>query len=631
MRAARSTTTRRLLAGACVLLLSLATLTAPPTSQAVPGVPGSAFDPPQVGWSSHRNQSSSQFHDTFLDLRDEYLPLDLEIDTPGYEVGSVWQRNLDGRAWKIKRNLTSSEYAAYWKARRAEGYRVVEQENYVIGGVRYWAGIWVDNTEDLVWISKRGMTAGELDDQMDGARAERLMPVDIDEYNTASGRRYSAVWVASGVRDWRFHRDLTKQQWADTFDVNADDGYRVLSFESVRIGGWQRYSGVYVTNDNGRGWFFRRDMSNKGYTNWWYRYRDLGYRVVGVDRYETDDGTRYAGMWRQNNDRPDWFMRSRVDDLVEAELDDDQAPGIAVAIYVDGQARYLRGFGDADEDGHWMDSSHIGSIASVSKAVAGVLTFRMRELGEVDLDDETEDLVPAMPNHHTHTVGQLVSNRGCVRHYKEGLDTGMVDEDWDTARDAAEEFWDGSLWCNPVTQDIDHYSTHGYTLLGAALEAAGGDDVKGLVRNRLVNAFSLGTLGPQRSSGHLMGLHDDGDWIDGFDNDWKVLGGGIDSSVADLAAFGAKLANGTILPDADADEMWTPPTAASGYAFGWGTGMVSGQRVVAKNGSWAGTRAYLRIYPDQDISVAVIMNDRSGGAEGLGQAIGDLVLSTLPS
>ena len=82
--------------------------------------------------------------------RDEYLPVDLEIDTPGYEVGSVWQRNLDDRSWKIKRNLTSSEYDAYWKARRDEGYRVVEQENYVIGGVRFWAGIWVDNTEDLV-------------------------------------------------------------------------------------------------------------------------------------------------------------------------------------------------------------------------------------------------------------------------------------------------------------------------------------------------------------------------------------------------------------------------------------------------------------------------------------------------
>ncbi len=631
MRATRSTTIRRVLAGACGVVLGLAVLTVPHTSQAVPGVPGSAFDPPTVGWSSYRNQSSSEFHDTYLELREEYLPVDLEIDTPGYEVGSVWQRNLDDRAWKVKRNLTTSEYSTYWKARRAEGYRVVEQENYVIGGVRYWAGIWVDNTEDLEWMSYRGMTAGELDDRMDQARAERLMPVDIDEYSTGSGRRYAAAWVTSGVRDWRFHRDLSKQQWADTFEVNADDGYRVLSFESVRISGKQRYSGVYVSNDNGRGWAFRRDMSSKGYANWWYRYRDLGYRVVGLDRYETQDGTRYAAVWRQNSDRPSWSLRSRVDDLVEAELDDDEAPGIAVGVYVGGQARYLRGFGDADEDGYWMDSSHIGSIASVSKAVAGVLTFRMRDLGEVDLGDESEDLVPAMPDHHTHTVGQLLSNRGCVRHYGEGLSNSMADESWDTARDAAEEFWDGSLWCDPVTQDIDHYSTHGYTLLGAALEAAGGDDVKDLLRSRLRNPFSLGTLGPQRSSGHLMGLHHDDDWIGRVDNDWKVLGGGVDSSAADLAAFGAKLADGTILSDADADEMWTPPTGASSYAFGWSAGTVSGERVVAKNGAWDGTRAYLRIYPDQDIAVAVIMNDRSGGAEGLGRAIGDMVLASIPT
>ncbi len=157
MGAPRITTTRRILAGAAALVVGLVVLTAPPTSQAVPGVPASVFDPPEVGWFSHRNQSSSQFHQTFLDHRDQQVPVDLEIDTPGYEVASVWQRNLDDRGWKIKRNLTSSEYADYWKARRDEGYRVVEQENYVIGGVRYWAGIWVDNTEDLVWRSNRGL------------------------------------------------------------------------------------------------------------------------------------------------------------------------------------------------------------------------------------------------------------------------------------------------------------------------------------------------------------------------------------------------------------------------------------------------------------------------------------------
>ena len=58
--------------------------------------------------------------------------------------------------------------------------------------------------------------------------------------------------------------------------------------------------------------------------------------------------------------------------------------------------------------------------------------------------------------------------------------------------------------------------------------------MKGLVRSQLTNPFGLGTLRPQTDSGHRMSLYDDGDEEDAPNNDWKVLGGGIDSSTDDL-------------------------------------------------------------------------------------------------
>ena len=604
-------------------------------AQAVPGVPAAAFDPYEAGWYSYRDQTSSKFASTFKAKADAgYLITDLEIDTKGadYRVGSVWQKNLDGRAWKEKRNLTTTQFKAEWKKNADAGMRLVEQETYKVGGTRYYAGVWVQNTEGLAWASHRGQTNAQFKASFEEHRDSGLMPVDFDEYSTSGGLRYSTVWVQTPrATSWKLYRGLSSNGFGAKFD-SLKSKYRVLSFESFRYGGEQRYAGIWISNSNSRGWAFRRNMTAKSWVNYWHYYKDLGYRVVGFDRYETSAGTRYAGIWRQNSDRPTWGLKDEVNARVTTELAKG-APGISVAVYQGGTPVYLRGFGNADIDsGVWMDADHVGSIASVSKAVAGVLTMRMQAQGDLDLDDQTRDWVPSMPEHHTHTVGQLLSNRGCVIHYNEGPSTGYSNASYPSALAAADEFWDDPLVC---TVGQYHYSTHGYTLLGAALEEAGGDDVKDLLRERLVNPFGLGTLGPQNfsSSVHRMAIYSgsasDPDEVDTPNNDWKVLGGGIDSSATDLARFGAKLMGGQILAADQLDEMWTPP--AGTYAYGWSTGSEDGTPVVAKDGSWTGNLAYLRLYPEKGISVAVMINSRAGdwSASQLGRDIGSLVLDSL--
>jgi CubicO group peptidase (beta-lactamase class C family) len=404
--------------------------------------------------------------------------------------------------------------------------------------------------------------------------------------------------------------------------------------ESARLSVGQRYAAVFLEN-NGRGGAEVRDLTAQGFANWWHRYADLGYRLVAYNKYDTASGVRHAGMWRQNeNTRPNWSLRAAVDTRVQQELDSTAVPGISVAVFHNGTARYTRGFGFADiNDNVWMDSEHVGSTGSVSKAVGGVLTMRMVEQNLVDLDDDTRDLVPSMPAHHTHTIGDLIANRGCVGHYSD-INTGAFDNTpYATALDAAEEFWDEPLVCTPPDY---YYSSPGYTLASAGLEAAGGDDIKSLVLNKLTNPFSLGTLAPQDlgdSSVRRMTSYTDGDAEVAVENkDWKVLGGGIDSNIYDLGRFGAKLAAGQILTQASLDTMWTPPDADSSYAYGWSTGTEDGHQVVAKDGSWTGNLAYLRIYPDDQIVVAVMMNDRSGtqSAVQLGRDIGAIVLDSLP-
>lgn len=632
----RSTRRRRLAAAFLSALavagtVNVSGISTPATG--VPGVPSAQFDPQTVAWASYRDQSSGSFSSTFASKSAAgYLPLDLDIETSGgYRVGSVWQKNLDGRSWKEKRNLTSAQFSAEWNQAVAAGQRLVEQETYVVNGTRLYAGIWVENKEGA-WASHRGQTNAQFLASFAAHRDAGLMPVDYDEYATSSGLRYNTVWVKapSGV-SWKLYRGLSSSGYGTKF-AELDDDYRVLAFDSLKYGGTQRYAGIWVENTNGRHWAARRDMSAKTFDNHWHRYADQGFRLVGYNRYQTASGTRYAGIWRQNSARPDWALRSQVDARVATELAKG-VPGISVAVYQDGQPVYLRGFGSADvADGTWMDATHVGSLASVSKAVAGVLTLRMQRAGDLDLGDETRDWVPTMPAFHTHTVGELLSNRGCVRHYVSGLDDQAGDS-FATALAASQQIWSDALVCNPAGDTDYNYSTHGYTFLGAALEAAGGDDIKDLVRTRLTTPYGLGTLRPQSfaSSVHRMSIYHNGE-VSTPNNDWKVLGGGLDSSATDLARFGAKLIGGQILNAEDRTQMWTAPNAANpNYAYGWDLGSEDGTQVVAKGGSWTGNLAYLRLYPQKGISVAVMMNSRNGdwSATQLGRDIGSLVLDTV--
>jgi CubicO group peptidase (beta-lactamase class C family) len=97
----------------------------------------------------------------------------------------------------------------------------------------------------------------------------------------------------------------------------------------------------------------------------------------------------------------------------------------------------------------------------------------------------------------------------------------------------------------------------------------------------------------------------------------------MESSSPDLARFGQKLLNGDILSAGSLSQLWTT-TNASRYSYGWDEGTHKNRRVVFKNGSNEGTQAYLRIYPDDDIVIAVMSNRRAGGHDvsDLGVAIG---------
>lgn len=596
------------------------------------GLPSAVYDQNSVGWLSVRNMTSAQFGAYFDGKsRDGYMVIDIEVDEiDGVQrVGAVWQKNTDGRGWVEKRNLTSDEFATLWEDLRQKGYRVIDQDAYMLSGKLLWAGVWVQNKENLDWASRRNLTDAQFATEFEDYKNRGYIIVDVEGYTAGNDTLYAAVWVKNVENlGWAEHRNLTDAQFKEKFDLYKDT-LRMLDVESYRIGGTQYYAGIWIENKNGRGWAEWRDMTAKQYGDKWLQLRDAGYRVIDFEAYETSSGTRYAGIWRQNSERPNWALKNQVDALVEAEYNNFDLPGISVAIAENGVFRYLRGVGYADIDDEIMAQSRtVYRLASVSKAVAGVLGVRMQQQGELDLNQPTSAYIPGLPAFHTHILSQTLSMRSGIGHYPEYPD---IEDDYATAFDAVQELEDTPLFAAPGS--MCYYSTQAYTFFGAGVEGAVNQPIDTIITSRLTTPFGLNSLRPEDTSvanKYRATLYDtDNDEIAPDDLSWKRLGGGLESSPYDFARMAMKVMNGSILNAASRDLMWTRVNATCSWGLGWGTGTESGQRWADKNGSQNGSRTYTRVYPDLGIVIVVFINRKSGGhnPDIVGQAIGTLMVN----
>ncbi len=602
-------------------------------AQATPVLPRATFDPAETGWLSLRDASSAQFAQRFDQLKSSMMVIDLDVDKidGSYGVGAVFRPNADGRGWYSYRDMTSAQFGAKWNELRDRGFRLVDQEVYVVDGHDRFAGVWIENREHLAWASYRGATAAEFDDKFETYRDGGFLPVDIDVYRTASGAlRYAAAWVknADGLA-WKLHRSRTSDEYAAAFKTYEGQGLRSLVVDSARTSDGQRYAGIWIENRSKRGWYAYRDMTATGFRNHWNRLADEGYRLDGYEKYATAGGARYAGVWRQNSDRPNWALRGKVDGFVQKELDDFDVPGISVAASINGKVVYRRGFGYQDKaDNIWMHGGSVNRTASISKAVAGVLALRMdAKHPGLSLADKVRTHLPWLPAKHDYTVAQATMNRSCVKSYPAPMDD-QNHTHYDTAADAVKAFMGEDLGCTPGSY---LYSTHAYSVLGAVIEKFEGKPIDRVVVDELTTPFGLGTLRPETQAAGLPDrvqlYNTDNTEYGGDDMSNKTLGGGLVSTAPDLVGFANKILDGTLLTPAQRTTLWSP---IGSYAYGWdvSTGP-GGERLVGKAGGQPGAKSYLRVYPDNGIVVAVLSNRWKGGhsAAALSKKIGEAMLA----
>ncbi|MGH7565496.1 MAG: serine hydrolase domain-containing protein [Gemmatimonadota bacterium] len=256
----------------------------------------------------------------------------------------------------------------------------------------------------------------------------------------------------------------------------------------------------------------------------------------------------------------------------------------------------------------------IGSIGK-SLTVAGAVL--LAERGRLDLDARVDRYLPAVISAAGGaTARQLAGHLGGIRHYRDDEYIGVTH--YDDVLDAIEPFIGDSLVAPPGAEYS--YSTYGYTLLSAVVQAAAGEPFFEWMRRAVFEPLGMtGSVAddveavvPHRAAFYRI---DEGELVPArfTDNSYKLAGGGLLSTPEDLARFGIGLLEGALLTDDGVRSLFASQRTSAGEETGNGLGFRprldwDGRRVVHHGGASEGGRAFLLLYPEEGIVVAMATN-----------------------
>ena len=176
--------------------------------------------------------------------------------------------------------------------------------------------------------------------------------------------------------------------------------------------------------------------------------------------------------------------------IARAGLIERNLPGLSVAVGVGGDIVWAEGFGWADlEDKVPVAPDTRFRIGTASKALTSAAAGLLVEQGTLKLDDEIQTYVPGYPKKQWPvTVRQLMAHTAGVRN--DGGDEGpLFSVHCERTLDALPFFANDALLFEPGTRY--RYSSYGWILVSAAVEAAAGDPFVKVMRKRVFEPLGM--------------------------------------------------------------------------------------------------------------------------------------------
>ncbi|HXG90037.1 MAG TPA: serine hydrolase domain-containing protein [Vicinamibacterales bacterium] len=350
--------------------------------------------------------------------------------------------------------------------------------------------------------------------------------------------------------------------------------------------------------------------------------------------------TKLVGKWQG--------AVGQAQQIVRSSLSEQNLPGLSVAVAAGGELVWAEGFGWADiEKRVAVGPETRFRMGTASKVLTSAAVGLLLEKERLKLEDEIQTYVPEFPKKQwSVTLRQLMGHLAGVGN--DGGDEGpLYSVACDSPVEGVKQFAENSLVFEAGTLSFEpgseyRYSTYGWILVSAAVEAAAEEPFMTFMQTRVFDplgmkdtrADSVTKEIPDRAAPYFPRFSADPRY--GLDLmrpiDYSCYSGASAflSTPSDLVRYAQAFHSGKLLKPATVELLQTSQRLTSGpetgYGLGWDleTVKLSGQqtRVIGHDGeSLGGTVMSLMTFPEHDISVAVMSNSAYADTPGVGLKI----------
>lgn len=315
----------------------------------------------------------------------------------------------------------------------------------------------------------------------------------------------------------------------------------------------------------------------------------------------------------------------RLEAAVEAERLRQGVVGMTAGVSAGGAIRWIGAFGKADlENDVPANQATVFRTGSLAKPMTAVAALQLWERGRLDLDAPVQKYVRSFPEKQWGiSVRMLLGHLAGIRGYQ-GDELNSTRHYWDV-REPLRIFSADALVHQPRTRYL--YSSYGYNLAGAAVEAAAGDSFVNYLTQNVLTPAQMATTRDDNARAIIPNRTrwysrlEGGQIINAplADTSNKIPGGGMVTTAEDVLRFAMAWEQEKLIRRStmrmQTERQRLLDGRVTGYGLGWNLSLIAGRNAISHTGGQQGCRTILAMFPESKTAVAVLTNSDFAQAE----------------
>jgi D-alanyl-D-alanine carboxypeptidase len=319
------------------------------------------------------------------------------------------------------------------------------------------------------------------------------------------------------------------------------------------------------------------------------------------------------------------MLAATVDAVVQTAMQQQNIPGMTVALAKNGTVLYEQGYGFSDLATHQAaQPGHIFEIGSITKQFTAALIMLLQEQGRLHVDDSLATYLPQYNFPAAITLRMMLTHTSGLADFTNFPELGDWVKNGVSEETVLTAVAQAPLQFPPGTQYT--YSNSNFFALGTIIEKLTGQSYAADLNQYIIQplellntSYSLPSAA-QAATGYTnngSGLVPAVIW----DRSAAFAAGALSSNLNDLVVWDDALFNGKVVSAASFDAMTTPngfPMPGGGsYGFGLALATINSRSLIWHNGQIGGFTAENAVFRDSGFAVIVLTNDQDADTDSV--------------